>query len=101
MRSSRDWKARQRTPRMMRQPPRLATRLGAVEVSRLWTAKATTSSTQRRLATRLGEASCSDLVSVVKATSPDTDNPIKVAHCEGVMEATPGERMRALVSRRQ
>ena len=46
-----------------------------MEVSRLWTAKATTSSTQRRLATRLGEASCSDRVSVVKATSPDTDNP--------------------------
>ena len=44
-----------------------------MEVRRLWTAKATTSSTQRRLATRLGEASCSDLVSVVKATSPDTD----------------------------
>ena len=56
----------------------LATRLGRVEVSRLWTAKATTSSTQRRLATRLGEASCSDRVSVVKATSPDTDNPGEV-----------------------
>ena len=58
---------------MMRPPPVLATRLGAVEVSRLWTAKAATSSTQRRLATRLGDTSCSDLVSVVKATSPDTD----------------------------
>ena len=60
---------------MTRRPPAEERRLGVAPVMRDWTRKAATISRQRRLDTRLGEISCRARVSVVKATSPDTDNP--------------------------
>ena len=63
------------TPSMMRPAPRQERGLGSSIVIRLCTPKASTSSTHRRLDTRLGDTSCSDLVSVVKANSPDSDKP--------------------------
>ena len=63
------------TPIMMRPPPTQEMILGTWREIRLWTANARTSSTHRRLDTRLGETSCSDLVRVVKARRPDTDSP--------------------------
>ena len=63
------------TPRLMSTAPRQESRLGASMVMRLCTPKAITSSEHRRLATRLGDTSCSDLISVVKASSADNDKP--------------------------
>ena len=60
---------------MMRPAPRQESRLGASMVIRLCTPKASTSSTHRRLDTRLGETSCSDFTAVVNASSPDSDRP--------------------------
>ena len=59
----------------MRPPPRQESRPGARPVTMLWTQKARTSSRVLRLATRLGEMSCRDLVRVVKASSPDRARP--------------------------
>ena len=52
---------------------------------------ASTSSRQRRLATRLGEMSCRERVRVVKATSPDTaspDNTIQYTNPHSLVEYT-------------
>ena len=64
------------TPVTMRPPPRLDNKLGLWPVIRLCTMKATTSSEQPRLDTRLGQASCRDLVWVVKASSPEMESPM-------------------------
>ena len=61
----------------MRPPPRQESRLGARPVMMLWTQKARTSSRVLRLATRLGEMSCRDLVRVVKANSPERARPTR------------------------
>ena len=63
------------TPVMIKPAPTQERRLGTSMVMRLCTPKASTSSTHLRLATRLGDTSCSDLVRVVKASSPDSDKP--------------------------
>ena len=62
-------------PISMRPPPTQERTPGARPVTRLWTQKARTSSRVLRLATRLGEMSCRDLVRVVKATRPEKASP--------------------------
>ena len=59
----------------MRPPPRQESRPGARPVTMLWTQKARTSSRVLRLATRLGEMSCRDLVRVVNANNPERARP--------------------------
>ena len=75
------------TPVMMRQPPMLDSSSGLCPVMMLCTMKATTSSEQPRLDTRVGQASCRDLVWVVKARSPDTESPAYMATMSGVTRA--------------
>ena len=75
------------TPMRMRPPPVTESMAGLWPVMRLCTRKATMSSVQPRLDTRLGQASWRDLVWVVKARSPDTESPAYMATVAGVREA--------------
>ena len=59
----------------MSPPPSQERVCGGCPVMTAWTRKARTNSRDLRLATRLGEMSCRERVSVVKATSPDTPSP--------------------------
>ena len=60
---------------MMSPPPSQERRGGATPVMTLWQMKANTSSEALRLATRLGEITFRDMVSVAKAINPENAIP--------------------------